>query len=129
VLVTVILFPKNWLSPSSSKHEQRMIDSLKQIYDAYECYRFNHGKPPTSIKDLDEYSTDYPLAMASLQSHECRIVWNVGDSRHNNGNLAILVYEADALDKGGWIWTTRGEGMKLSSEEIRAALRVGDVAR
>ncbi|MCY2982411.1 MAG: hypothetical protein NTY15_02105 [Planctomycetota bacterium] len=75
------------------------------------------GAPLKSAKDLDQYESRFPKAIAALKSGEVKMVWGK-QIQDNASSPQVISYEAKAESGEGWAVKEDGKFHKVSASDL-----------
>lgn len=75
------------------------------------------GAPIKSAKDLEQYSSSFPKAVAALKNGEIKMVWGK-PILDNAVSPEVIAYEAKAESGEGWAIKEDGKFHKVSSSDL-----------
>jgi hypothetical protein len=75
------------------------------------------GAPLKSAKDLDQYESRFPTAVAALKSGEVKMVWGK-QVLDNASSPQVISYEAKAESGEGWAVKEDGKFHKISASDL-----------
>ena len=75
------------------------------------------GAPVKSAKDLDQYESRFPKAIAALKNGEVKMVWGK-QILDNATSPQVISYEAKAESGDGWAIKEDGKFHKVSTSDL-----------
>ena len=101
--------------------EDRRIQLLS-LKLGMQLYADVHKRGPGKLEDLDHYFTQMrnPALRKAIEDGEIVVVWEAKLHPYDSDPDVIVAYEKDAVTRGGWVITKKGDRRQVTAEEFKS---------
>lgn len=95
--------------------------ALEEVAEVYQHFRDSKKRAPTRLADLRPLSPIAPSGLPALENGDCIAVWGAGLSDAPGAGQAVLVYDKNVPQQGGYVLMQNGDVKKMTAQEFQAA--------